>query len=264
MICFPPKTIEFFDLCYADGTVTIPAVTADVTITAEPGVRVPLSFCWETRDDALVSIDTDGNTDNPLTQTHGTISGGSFSRSRFTMNQCVSLRHDLPWRVEWKSSGTWTDTTDGALLFSQYNSSSTANGCYLYRRSNNDFFALGTYSGGKYHNYGVSFANSGIDTTQEHIFRLENRISDDGSNMVYLFVDDAQVGPLNHYWVGGTDQKKTDDWVSGKDFTFSYWAPTPTPSAAAPSTTSRFGRTTIPIPTKTASAPAAVQSRRIS
>ena len=143
------------------------------------------------------------------------------------MNQCVSLRHDLPWRLEWKSSGTWTDTTDGALLFSQYNSSSTANGCYLYRRSNNDFFALGTYSGGKYHNYGVSFANSGIDTTQEHIFRLENRISDDGSNMVYLFVDDAQVGPLNHYWVGGTDQKKTDDWVSGKDFTFSYLGTNP-------------------------------------
>lgn len=218
---------DITESCYANGSITIPAVTDDVYITAEPGVREPLSFRWETRGDALVSIDTNGNTANELTQTHGTISGTNYSKARFTMSQGISLRHDLPWRVEWKSSGTWTDSTDGALLFSQFSSSSAANGCYFYRRHKNDFFALGTCTGGQYHNYGVSFAGTGIDTTAEHTFRLENRIRDDGSNMVYLFVDNVEVGPLNHHWVGGTDKKETVDWVSGKDFSFSYMGTTP-------------------------------------
>jgi hypothetical protein len=159
--------------------------------------------------------------------THGTITDGTFSKTRFTMSQGISLRHDLPWAVEWKSSGTWTDTTDGALLFAEANTSATADACYFYRRHKNDFFALGSYTGGKYHNYGVKLSGTGIDTTAEHVFRLENRIASDGSNMIWLKVDGEDVGPLNHHYIGGTDQKETVDWVSGKDFTFSYMGTNP-------------------------------------
>ena len=219
--------VDITETCLAGNTVTIPAVTGEVTITAKPGQREPMNFRWEMKDDAFVSVTADGNTENDLTMTHGTITDGVFAKTRFTMSQGIRLGHDLPWVVEWKSSGTWTDTTDGALLFSEAASSSTADACYFYRRHNNDFFAFGSCTGGKYHNYGVKFAGTGIDTTAEHVFRLENRISSDGSNMIYLLVDDVEVGPLNHHWIGGTDQKETVDWVSGKDFTFSYMGTSP-------------------------------------
>lgn len=218
---------DITERCRSGNTVKIPSVTADVVITAKPGQREPANFRWELKDNALVSVTAGGNAENNLTMTHGTISDGTFSKTRFTMSQGISLRHDLPWAVEWKSSGTWTDTTDGALLFSEAATSSTADAYYFYRRHNNDFFAFGSNTGGKYHNYGVKFAGTGIDTTAEHVFRLENRISSDGSNMIYLLVDDGEVGPLNHHWIGGTDQKETVDWVSGKDFTFSYMGTSP-------------------------------------
>lgn len=213
--------------CLTGNRVTIPKVTGNVVITAKAGHREPLSFRWETQDDALVSITTDGNTKNDLVMTHGSITDGNYSKARFTMSQGICLRHDLPWAVEWKSSGTWTDTTDGALLFAEANSSTAADTCYFYRRHKNDFFAFGTRTAGNYHNYGVSFAGTGIDTTAEHTFRLENRIHTDGSNMIYLYVDDMEVGPMNTYFIGGTNQGRTSDWVSGKDFTFSYLGTTP-------------------------------------
>ena len=219
--------VDITETCLAGNTVTIPAVTGEVTITAKPGQREPMNFRWEMKDDAFVSVTADGNTENDLTMTHGTITDGVFAKARFTMSQGIRLGHDLPWVVEWKSSGTWTDTTDGALLFSEAASSSTADACYFYRRHNNDFFAFGSCTGGKYHNYGVKFAGTGIDTTAEHVFRLENRISSDGSNMIYLLVDGVEVGPMNHHYIGGTDQKETVDWVSGKDFTFSYMGTSP-------------------------------------
>ena len=213
--------------CLTGNRISIPKVTGNVVITAKPGQREPLSFRWETQGDALVSVTTDGNTKNDLTMTHGTIADRVYSKTRFTMSQGIRLRHDLPWAVEWESSGTWADTTDGALLFAEANSSSAKDAYYFYRRHNNDFFAFGSYTAGNYHNYGVSFAGTGIDTTLNHTFRMENRIAADGSNMIYLYVDNVEVGPMNAHYVGGTDKKETSDWVSGKDFTFSYLGTTP-------------------------------------
>lgn len=213
--------------CLSGNKVVIPAVTADVIITAKPGQRETKSFRWENKGNALVSVGSDGNTMNDLTMTHGTIVDGVFTKTRFTMNQGIRLRHDLPWCVEWKSSGTWTDTTDGALLFAESNISANPDAYYFYRRHNNDFFAFGVCTDGRYHNYGVKFAGTGIDTTAEHVFCLENRIAEDGSNMVYLLVDGVEVGPMNHHFIGGTDQKETVNWVSGKDFHFSYMGTSP-------------------------------------
>ena len=212
--------------CLSGNVVTIPAVDGEVSITARPKRSAPLAFRWETRGDRLVSVTTGGNVANELIMTHGTITDGVYSKARFTMDKSISLRHDLPWRVEWKSSGTWTDTTDGALLFAQSNVSATEDTYYFYRRHKNDFFAFGVRTDGKYHNYGVAFEGTGIDTTAEHVFRLENRISADGSNMIYLLVDDVEVGPMNTHYISGKKQG-TDNWVSGKDFKFSYMGTSP-------------------------------------
>lgn len=220
---------DITDSCYANRKISIETVTGDIHITAQskPVTQEPTSFRWETRNDALISVTSYDNTENPLTMTHGTITDGVYAKTRFTMSRGIRLLHDLPWIIEWKSSGKWTDTTDGALLFAEANSSTVADAAYLYRRHNSDFISLGARIGGQYHNYGVALGANGIDGTVEHVYRLENCIYADGSNMVYLCVDGQEVGPMNHHWVGGTDKKETVDWVNGKDFYFSYMGTTP-------------------------------------
>ncbi len=179
-------------------------------------------YSWQLNADgtALENASADGLTDNALTMTQGSISGGVFTKTRFTLDKTVHLRHDKPWSIEWRSSGTWTDTTDGALLLSVADTSGSIANRYIYRRYNNEFIALGAYEKGSYHNYAARL--TGIDSSDEHTYRLNNRIAQDGSNMVYLFVDEKELGPLNNHYIGGTDQKKTSDWVSGKDFRFSF------------------------------------------
>ena len=219
--------VDISESCRKGNTVTIPAVTGDVIISAKPGQRGPMNFRWETQNDVFTSVTSQGNEKNPITMTHGSITDGVFSKTRFTLEKAIRLQHDLPWCVEWKSTGTWTDTTDGALLFAEADTSTKADAYYFYRRHNNDFFAFGSCIGGRYHNYGVSFSGTGIDTRLEHTYRLENRISDDGSNMIWLQVDGQDVGPMNQYFIGGTNQNKAVDWVSGKDFCFAYMGTSP-------------------------------------
>ena len=215
--------------CYANGVITIPAVTDNVKVCAKLAEREPLDFCWEINDtkDELISITDSGYTGNRLTMTSGSISDGKFSKVTYTLEQPVVLKHNHPWVIEWRSAGTWTDTTDGALLFAGAASSTTTELPYLYRRHNSDFIAFGVNSGGRYYNYGVSLREHGIDGTAEHTYRLENRLLPDGSNMVYLYVDGHEIGPMNHHWIGGTDQKTTVDWLNGKDLIFTNMGTSP-------------------------------------
>ena len=185
------------------------------------------SYRWEIENDAMVSVVTNGNTENVLTMTSGSITDGKLSKVKYTLDQAVTLKHNQPWVMEWRSSGTWTDTTDGALLFAGDASSTAADTEYLYRRHNSDFIALGMCTGGQYHNYGVALGANGIDGTAPHTYRLENRINPDGSNMVYLYVDNREIAPMNHHWTGGTDRKETVDWLNGRDLVFTHMGTSP-------------------------------------
>jgi hypothetical protein len=55
-----------------------------------------------------------------------------------------------------------------------------------------------------------------------HIYRLENKVDEDGNNMVYLFIDGQVIGELNNVYIGTSNQGKTSDWVCGRDLFFSY------------------------------------------
>lgn len=215
--------------CYSDGAVRIARVTGDLKIAAKAELKPdePKNFRWEMKGGQFVGVDTDGYTANPLNMTQGSITDGKFSKVKCILDESVVLQHSLPWIIEWKSSGTWTDTTDGALLFAGADSSTVADLPYIYRRHNSDFIAFGVRKNGQYYNYGVKLAAHGIDGTAEHVYRLQNKVNPDGSNMVYLFVDGVEIGPMNHHWLGGTDQKKTDDWVSGQDFVFTNMGTSP-------------------------------------
>jgi hypothetical protein len=40
-------------------------------------------------------------------------------------------------------------------------------------------------------------------------------------------VDGKEVGPMNHHWIGGTDQKTTVDWLNGRDLVFPHMGTSP-------------------------------------
>ena len=173
---------------------------------------------WEVIDDTLVSVTTGGASYNTSIKRDGSISGGVFTNSRYHLNDAVILQHDKPWILEWKASGTGS----GTLLLASKARSNTSGCMYIYRRKGTSLLALGEYADGNYQNYGIDLSTKGIDATAEHVYSLRNRIASNGTNMVYLFVDGKEIGPMNNYFLAGDSQGTTSNWVSGKDFKFSY------------------------------------------
>ena len=179
------------------------------------------NFRWETQTDAFVNLTGDNLSENTATALAGTIADGTFtSSSYFRLDESVVLLHNRPWTVQWESEGDWSGS--GAMLFAASNINNLTNAPYLYRRPGSGFIVLGHRKNSAHHNYGVMLSDYGIDGTARHTYTLTNKIAADGSNMIYLSVDGKEIAPMNHYYQGVTDQGTTSDWVSGKDFVFSY------------------------------------------
>ena len=166
----------------------------------------------------LKSVTTGASVYNSVIRHLGTVSGNKLSGAAFSTDMPIILKHNDPWILTWESSN-WTGNS---LFLSTYDTSSYSGNKYLYRRSGSGLIALGYHSDGEYHNYGVNLADHNIDDTVNHKYQLKNVINADGTNMVYLWVDGTKLGAMNNYYIGATSQKKTNSWVSGKDFSFSY------------------------------------------
>ena len=177
-------------------------------------------YHWKLKNDKLTSVTDDGAIYNNAFQTHGQITNGIYTTSRFHISKSIILEHNKPWILEWKAEGSWTS---GSLLFSGNAKGAYEGNRYLYRRQNSTLIALGEYQSGNYMNYGINLEAAGIDGNATHLYALKNHIASDGTNMVYLYVDGKQVGPMNQSYINGTAQGTTSNWVSGKDFTFSYF-----------------------------------------
>jgi len=210
---------DITDEVYTNGAVHIAAVTNDVTITATTKVK-PQKWRWEF-DGADLSC-TVGN--NTLTKHSGTTADGVFANTRYALAWEVVLKHDLSWTVEWKCEGTFQNTggSSGARIFTSDNVNANYNARYIFKSNKNGLIAMGEKTSTGSHNYGIALGDYGIDWTALHTYRLENRIAADGSNMVWLYVDGEEIGPMNHYYIGTTDKAATSDWLSGKDFVFPY------------------------------------------
>ena len=204
-------------VCYGNK-VLVEKVTGNITIEADYTkiVRAPLNFRFETVNDKLVSVTTDGNTENTVTQNQGTIVDGLYTNAQFSLGTTIELLHNRAWAIEWKIQGR----PNILLLSSKNQSALNKNGDYYLFFSNSGFVALGEYTGAQFDNYVSAFSTDLY--SKMTVYRLENRISDDGTNMVYLFIDGEEIGPLNDYRInGGAQQNITSNWVSGKDFYFS-------------------------------------------
>lgn len=187
-----------------------------------PAEDTPDRYRWDTVSDTLVSSAADGYTLNEAAVLSGSCSDGQYSGSHFALENSVVLLHDRSWYIEWESSGTWKDNANGSLLLTSALSGNAADAMYLYRRGNSEIIAFGERLNSKHHNYGIKLSDHSIDGTASHVYRLWNEVADDGSNMVYLSVDGTQLGAMNNYYIGGVSQGSTSDWISGKDFVFSY------------------------------------------
>ena len=226
---------------YSAGTVLIDNVTGPIHIQAE-AIYETDNYRWEVRDGILEPCAPDG-TDYHVSQEivekellHEVIySDGTQFGTQYHLPEPVILRNEEPWVIEWKGTGSWGSN----MLFSENSTDSARNNSYLFFNGTT-LLGLGfykAYNNGKWTDsngveqieYPSGFANfaastSGLTLNNDtaHTFRLVNKISD-GSNMVSLYVDNVEIGPLNQYYAGNANKHCTDNWVSGKDFVFSYF-----------------------------------------
>ena len=211
---------DITDTTYANRTISIDSVIGDVVIIAEATDHKSQDYRWEFDVTDLACV----SGSNTLTKNSGTTTDGVFSKTSYTLENEVVLLHDSPWIVEWRCEGTFLNTngSSGARVFTSDNVNANYNARYIFKSNTNGIISMGEKTTNGSHNYGIALGDYGIDWTALHTYCLENRISEDGSNMVYLFVDGEEIGPMNHYYIGTKDQHATSDWLSGKDFVFPY------------------------------------------
>ena len=207
------------DQCCVGGEIQIASVTGDVSVEIR---RAPKSFRWELDGNAFASLSANGFSDNAVTLEQGSIADGVFTNVIASLAEQIYLYHDQPWTVEWAVSGNW----DATLLASS-SAIKVTDSAFLFRSStDHGLLALGSYDGTQYNNYGIPTKDLALDLTARHVYRLENRIDGQG-NMVYLYIDGKEIGPMNQYYIGSKqDTNTTSDWVSGRDFAFGYMGTT--------------------------------------
>lgn len=176
-------------------------------------------YRWELDGNEFQSVTDGGNVFNEATLFHGGINNGTMNQAIYNLSRSVVLKHNQPWVVEWKSSGSFSG---GSMLLATSRTRGVTNSPFLFRYQNSEFISIGYWNGSTHSNYGIRPGDYGIDGTKEHIYRLTNKIAANGSNMVYLSVDGKELGAMNNYYINATSQKTTSNWISGKDFTFSY------------------------------------------
>ena len=166
----------------------------------------------------LVSVETAEFQYNPLSRLTNNSGKDSYTendvfyQTSYAPQVPIRLLHDRPWVLEWVCYGD-----GGSFVFGSQGN--TSNGVYLRMAPNTLFFGNPSYlnesdEGLTLCHYGIWLTgDGGVDTTKKHTYTLTNRISDDGTNMVYLSVDGRDMGPMNNYYESGTSGHRKDDWV---------------------------------------------------
>ena len=179
----------------------------------ESATIVKYTYGWEMKNDVFTPIESEGYQLNRLTAINGTIRDGVLKAIRYSLEREIHLDHDAPWVIQWLSTGNWS----GMLLSSMAQSPSDGLS-YLFRDPGSRIFAFGEYDG-SWNNYGMVLD---MDMTVPHVFRLENRIAEDGSNEVVLLIDYVEMGTMDHFYVTSKDQNKRVNWADGKDIVYSF------------------------------------------
>ena len=175
-------------------------------------------YHWEMKETGLVSVSED---QNDLILLQGSIENGVLMNVQFVMEETAVLYHNKLWAIEWKASGNGSNYGGGMLLAAADGSGSKAGGLYIPADSRG-MVAWNVSSESK--NYGIKLGAEGVDTRQEHIYRIENRIAADGTNTVYLIVDGVEIGDMNTSFSTSNGSQNDDiaNWANGANLFLSY------------------------------------------
>ena len=180
-------------------------------------------YRWETSGGKFNSVVNGSFVKNDATLIDGVISGSTFSTPGYLQpEEQIVLLHDQPWTIQWKSEGSYVGSRNGTMLLASSNIGNLEGSAYLFCTSNYGYVTIGVRQDNANHNYGIDLTKHGIDLTAAHTFTLTNKIATDGTNMIYLSVDGVELGAMNNYYKGVTDQGSTSNFLSGKDFAFSF------------------------------------------
>ncbi len=199
------------------------------TINAEVDIKVPnpcvhqnSDYLWQFDGVAdLGAVPSRTGTVNPLVKRNGTYENNVFSKTSYLFEKPVILVPDQPWEIEFTSTGT------GTVILAEHTSIWKG---HSYLRKYRDYIQFGEYillnetdEKNTLTQYGINFKeDAGISSKHTHTYLLENRIESDGSNMVWLAIDGAEIGPMNDYYHNFDAQGKTNNWIQGKTLRFSY------------------------------------------
>lgn len=147
----------------------------------------------------------------------------------FLLEDGIQLRHDRPWTVEFKvkgknfylASGKSSGTGVPYLLktalyvcggeFTRYSDTDPDTGKEIF------------YGGRE--QAAVYFPDYGYQSSQNNVYRIENRIQSDGSNMAYLLINGKELSSMTEritYYQQMERHEKSWDWFNGKDVSINY------------------------------------------
>ena len=178
-------------------------------------------YHWEMQETGLISTTAANAAQNDLTLLQGTVESGILKKVQYSMEKTVALYHDRPWVIEWRASGNGSSYGGGKILSASKNNGSDVR--YLYQPTDSrGMIAWGVPS--ESCNYGIRLGKLGIDTRQEHTYRIENRIADDGTNTVYILVDGTEMGDMNtpYSTKDGSQLDQNVNWANGRDIYLDY------------------------------------------
>ena len=204
------------------------------------------SYYWESIEKELTSLPGEGQQDNPLIKHVRDSESDTSPRHYYTPEKPIELLSSNPWFVEFYISTGSSFTLSPVLkntdtwLPQLYKSGTAVNGLITER-----YRGISPTSGKETtltnrHYYGLDYVEQGIEKKGKKIFRIENRIANDGSNMLWLLIDGQEMGPLNQHQIYHTSAKEyepagTDNsWINGSNITVRYiynysWPFTTTP-----------------------------------
>lgn len=200
-------TVVFNEKTYIDQkTVTIEKET----------VHTGTWYRWQLNDskDELVSATTNGYTENALTNKVGTISDGVTNKLQYKFTTPVVLDYTKPWSVEWKMTGS-IDTWQKILVATQNNGTKN-DFCLMVTGEKN--VTLSKFFNGTHNNYKAGeLTDSDINMkTGTYKYRLENVYNENGTNTIYLYIEDVLIGAMDDIASGYTE------WINNATITFNY------------------------------------------
>ncbi len=223
-----PINIEVFidgvdctNLYATNDYVYIPQVTGHIDIKAKTD-SVPNtedSYRFTIEDNNIKNVIDEENLENTITLNNGYINDNTIIDGSFRLGKTFELLHNKPWSVVWKAE---YNTEFSPITLSQYYLAEKEMNTILHFIKGTSTLCISQIKNGEYTSYGIDLSKHNIDITQNNEYRISNIIADDGSNMIYLFVNSTKISAFNRKILFGVEDTLDKKWCNGKDFYFNH------------------------------------------